>query len=101
MEALTLEGHDVTYAPDAAAALLSLRAGGFEVAILDIDLPGMSGWDLAKVIRANDDWTFARLIALTARHSVEDRERSKQVGFDEHLTKPVGLNRLLKALVVY
>jgi CheY-like chemotaxis protein len=59
-----------------------------EVIICDIGLPGMDGYRVARALRGNPATAAARLIALTGYGQEEDRRRSREAGFDEHLTKP-------------
>ena len=70
-----------------------------DVVLLDIGLPGMNGYDVARHLRADPQTCHAFLIALTGWGSDDDRQRSRDAGFDVHLTKPVELhvlNRLLR-----
>jgi CheY-like chemotaxis protein len=57
--------------------------------LLDIELPEMSGYEVAKRIRAMEGGTGMVLIAITGRGQKEDKEKAMEAGFDEHLTKPV------------
>jgi CheY-like chemotaxis protein len=59
------------------------------VAIIDIGLPGMSGYELAQRIRAMPDSSAVRLIALTGYGQPGDGRRAREAGFDEHLLKPL------------
>jgi CheY-like chemotaxis protein len=65
-----------------------------DVILLDIGLPGMSGHDVARAIRAQSWGADLTLIALTGWGQSEDRERSKDAGFNHHLVKPVDLQEL-------
>jgi CheY-like chemotaxis protein len=67
-----------------------------EVCVLDIGLPGMDGYQLAR--RLQDGGTRARYVALTGYGQQSDRDRSAAAGFHVHLTKPVQLDPLLDAL---
>lgn len=80
--------------PDEAIA----RAPSFrpEVCVLDIGLPGMDGYELAR--RLQRSGLRARYVALTGYGQASDRERSAAAGFHVHLTKPVQLDPLLDAL---
>ncbi|GAB6196806.1 ATP-binding protein [Lysobacter xanthus] len=84
-----LDGHDVRTAASGDAALALLDAFVPEIAFLDIGLPGMDGYALARRLRADSRTAPARLIALTGWGRAEDRERARQAGFDAHMTKPV------------
>ena len=86
---LGLWGHDVTVAFDGPAALTAARARPPEVVFLDIGLPYMDGFEVAKQMRREPDLRRARIVAITGYGRDEDRRRSQEVGIDLHLTKPV------------
>jgi PAS domain S-box-containing protein len=90
---LSRQGHDVKTAPDAAAALHLVKGFLPEVAILDIGLPVMDGYELAQRLRL-ELAPIPRLIALTGYGQETDRERSRLAGFDLHLVKPVDLDEI-------
>lgn len=85
---LELDGHRVEAAGDGDSALASLRAAPAEVALVDLGLPGMDGYELARRIRAELGGTIL-LVALTGYGLPADRVRSQEAGFDAHLVKPV------------
>ena len=92
---LEYEGHRVRAAGDATAALEVLRAGRLDVALIDIGLPGMDGYELARRIRAQGDGgRTLLLVAVTGYGLPEDRRRSAAAGFDAHLIKPLDLEAL-------
>lgn len=84
---LELDGHTVRTAADGIAGLAALDVDRFDVAFLDIGLPGMDGYDLARQIR-NRLGPSLYLIALTGYGRPEDRTAASEAGFDTHLTKP-------------
>ena len=86
---LKLDGHDVTLAHDGPAALGAARAFQPRVILLDIGLPGMSGYEVARELRRDPAFAETMLIALTGYGQAEDRRKSKSAGFDHHLTKPI------------
>ncbi|HYX65254.1 MAG TPA: ATP-binding protein [Burkholderiales bacterium] len=89
------EGHRVRVAADAAAALAALREALPEVALIDIGLPGMDGYELAQRIRTQtDSRRTVLLVAVTGYGLPEDRRRSAASGFDGHLIKPLDLEAL-------
>ena len=90
MYAMVLEadGHEVFQAEDGAAAVAMFPAVRPEVAVVDIGLPHMDGYEVARHIRAEPGGRDVRLIALTGYGFPEDRERSRAAGFDRHLVKP-------------
>jgi CheY-like chemotaxis protein len=87
---LEIGGHRVTTAIDGPGALAAIRAEQPQLALLDISLPGMSGLELARAVRAEPAIARTRLVAITGYSRDEDVRRSLEAGFDEHLAKPVG-----------
>ncbi len=94
-EILRSDGHEVSVAYDPPAALALLERFKPEVAIMDIGLPVMDGYELAARVRATPEGAGCRLIALTGYGQEGDRQRSQRAGFDGHLVKPVDAERLL------
>jgi signal transduction histidine kinase/CheY-like chemotaxis protein len=87
---LRANGHDVKEAPDGERALAMLDTAGFDIAFIDIGLPGgMDGYELARRIRAHPGAHAMRLVALTGYGFPEDRAQSRLAGFARHLVKPV------------
>lgn len=69
-----------------------------DVALLDIGLPVMDGYELARHLRARYPSAPLRLIAISGYGEAKDRTRSKAAGFDEHLVKPVDVDRVCRLL---
>jgi CheY-like chemotaxis protein len=90
-------GHTVDVAHDAAGALAAARMHPPEVAILDIGLPDMDGYQLAASLRAQAGGATMRLVALTGYGQQADIDRAARAGFDLHLTKPATLDELRRA----
>ena len=95
--ALTLEGYRVLQANDGPSALEIVKRERPPLAVLDIGLPRMDGYELARCIR-DELGRGIVLIALTGYGSERDATRSADAGFDQHLTKPVDLNELMRVL---
>jgi PAS domain S-box-containing protein len=95
---LQSEGAEVHVAHDGSAALAELDCYHPRVVVLDIGLPDISGYEVAQRIRSRRDFDDVRLIALTGWGQEEDRSKSRESGFNEHLTKPVDFG-LLEALL--
>jgi len=86
---LRLEGFTADAAFDGEAAILRAAAMRPDVVLLDIGLPGMSGFEVAHALRAMPATNDALLVALSGYGQAEDRQRSREAGMDHHLTKPV------------
>jgi PAS domain S-box-containing protein len=97
-EALDTVGHEVRTAADPAEALAIARRFHPTIAVLDIGLPVMDGYELAALLRDELPET-PRLIALTGYGQDDDRARTIDAGFDVHLVKPVDVKRLLDSIV--
>jgi PAS domain S-box-containing protein len=91
---LELLGHHVRVVHNALAALEAARANVPDVMLIDIGLPGMNGYDLAKAIRADASLHRVVLVALTGYGGEEDKARAVVAGFDYHLVKPVDIDAL-------
>jgi CheY-like chemotaxis protein len=96
-DALAVQGYDVTTAPDPESALDAARTFRPEVAILDIGLPQMDGYELGARLRS-ELGDAVSLIALTGYGQPSDRTRSEQAGFRAHFVKPVDIQRLCEAI---
>jgi PAS domain S-box-containing protein len=95
---LAAVGHDVRTAGDAAEALAVVKDFRPDVAILDIGLPVMDGYELAGRLREELTGRPASLVALTGYGQQQDRARSQEAGFDLHLVKPIEVPELLAAI---
>jgi two-component system CheB/CheR fusion protein len=91
-------GHRVDVCHAAHEALTLLETARPDVAVLDIGLPDMNGYELAKSIRNNKAISKIRLIALTGYGQESDRKKSHEAGFDLHLVKPIDTQTLHRAL---
>ena len=95
---LRLQGHEVEVAHDGYCALEIAAKFEPEVVLLDIGLPGINGYDVAKQLRQMKLARPQCLIAMTGYGSEEDRQRTEEAGFDHHIVKPIEpaeLNKLL------
>jgi signal transduction histidine kinase len=91
---LNAMGHDVQAIHDGGAAIAAARALRPQVVLLDINLPGKRGYDIAREIRAEPALAGTLLIAVTGYGQERDKHHAQQAGFDHHLTKPVDENVL-------
>jgi PAS domain S-box-containing protein len=95
---LRLRGHEVRIAHDGPSALDEIERHRPDVVFLDLGLPGMSGYDVARRVRRTEDLGALRLVALTGYGTDADRQKTRDAGFDVHLAKPVD-PRALDALL--
>ena len=86
---LMLAGHEVETSEDASDGLDKLRSFQPEIALIDIGLPGVDGYALARMARQSPDTRATYLVALTGYGQAEDRQKALAAGFDTHMTKPV------------
>jgi CheY-like chemotaxis protein len=92
---LESEGYVVQLALDGPSALAMAKTFMPSVVVLDIGLPGMSGFEVAEQMRQQDETREALLIALTGYGEAESRLRSSKAGFDHHVVKPADIDCLL------
>lgn len=83
---LTADGHEVVQSLDGVEAMVAAQQGGYELAVVDVMLPGMSGFELSRRLKALDP--AMAVILLTARHEVNDRVRGLDSGADDYMIKP-------------
>jgi two-component system OmpR family response regulator len=98
-QALREEGYAVDVAADGKTGLYKATAWDYDALILDLMLPGMSGWDVLSRLRATKD---VPVLILTARDNLADRVRGLDTGADDYLVKPFALAELharLRALI--
>ena len=95
---LTLEGHDVTGVPDGVQGIEYALTNRPEVVIIDLGLPHVDGFQVARRLRANADTYYPRLVALTGYGQPEDRQRALETGFDAYLVKPAAPEALRAAI---
>ena len=98
VKTLRLQGFEVEGAADGQSALDLIESFRPEVAVIDIGLPGMDGYQLANEIRNNGNLKKVMLIALTGYGRTEDFEASRRAGFDAHLVKPLNPSDLLSLI---
>ncbi|MBZ5620567.1 MAG: response regulator transcription factor [Acidobacteriia bacterium] len=92
-QALVEEDYLVTVAMDGREGLSLAQTGGFDVIILDVMLPGLSGFEIARQLRSRRDQT--PILMLTARDSTKDLVEGLDIGADDYLTKPFSFEVLL------
>jgi len=92
------DGHDVRTAYDGIQALSVAHAFRPQAIVLDLGMPGMDGFEVARTVRADPELTHVRLIALSGYGQQEDTRKSSEAGFDRHLVKPVDPEKVIAAI---
>jgi CheY-like chemotaxis protein len=92
-------GADVRIEHDGATALKTIDSYRPHAVLLDIGMPGMDGFEVARQIRQRSDLDDVMLIALTGWGQTEDRHRTRSAGFDHHLVKPADITALQSLLI--
>jgi CheY-like chemotaxis protein len=97
-EFLKMSGFDVETAHTGLQALEAARLFKPDVMLLDIGLPGMDGYQLAERVREDNELKETLLIAVSGYGQKQDRSRSREAGFDQHLVKPVDFEVLISLI---
>ena len=95
---LEIDGHEVRVAHGGHAAVAIAQAFRPDVALLDIGMPELSGYEVAAALRQEPWGRAIQLIALTGWGQESDRRQSQAAGFDRHLTKPIDMEALCNVL---
>ena len=95
---LRAAGHAPEAVHDGRAALARISAAPPDLAILDIGMPGLNGYEVAQHVRRTSALDGVMLVALTGWGGAQDRERAHRAGFDAHLTKPAGFAELKRLI---
>jgi len=97
---LEQQGHHVSYVGNGLAAMTELAQGEYHAMLLDLDLPGVDGFQIARLIRQREDAAaHLPIIAITARSGGDEEERAKAAGMDGFLRKPLTGEQLAEALL--
>jgi two-component system CheB/CheR fusion protein len=97
---LQIWGHEIRVAHSGPDALQAAEAFQPDIVLLDIGLPGMSGYEVARQLRQQPRFQRTVLAAITGYGQEQDRRQSGQAGFDHHLTKPVAPATLQELMAV-
>ena len=102
-EMLQSLGLQVMIANNGEEAIKMVRNGQFEVVLMDIQMPGMDGYQATAQIRADPRFTLAKLpmIAITAHALAEEREKALNSGLNDYITKPIDISKLANALLLW
>jgi two-component system, cell cycle response regulator DivK len=96
-----VEGHKLLQAEDGHSAIELLNNSDPDIILLDINIPGISGLDLARMIRQSERLASVPVIATTANVLVGDKERCIEAGCDDYLPKPLDIRKLREMLRYY
>lgn len=99
VQLLEMRGHHTRAVHSASQAMAEAAEFLPHVAILDVGLPDMSGFDLAQLLRKNEHLAECKLIAVTGYSGDAVSARCKMAGFDQHLVKPVDLEALARSVL--
>ena len=91
---LQLDGHEITVANDGRHALAAAEAFRPHIALVDIGMPKLNGYEVARHVRAEPWGKSVVLVAVTGWGQTEDKRRAFEAGFDHHFTKPLDLDTL-------
>lgn len=86
---MTHAGYDVATASSAQDAIALAKENHFDIVISDIGMPEMNGYELAEALRSLPDYETVPMVAVTGYSMFDDRNRSLNAGFNEHITKPI------------
>ena len=95
---LRMDGHEVELVTDGASAVDAARKLRAQIVLLDIGLPDMDGYEVARALRKHPQTRDALIVATTGYGRTQDREKSRRAGIDAHLTKPVDMEQLAALL---
>ncbi|MGB7328953.1 MAG: chemotaxis protein CheB [Rubripirellula sp.] len=95
---LELDGHTVQACSDGETGVAAIFEHRPDVALIDVGLPGIDGYEVARRIRSNPDYAQTTLVALTGYGQQTDLEAAKDAGFDLHLVKPIDAKELMRSL---
>ncbi len=95
---LRMKGHEVTVVEDGPAAVRAIRELQPDVALIDIGLPDMDGYEVARTLRRDMTDHRVRLIAMTGYGQATDRAAALNAGFDAHIVKPASADKIMRAL---
>jgi signal transduction histidine kinase/CheY-like chemotaxis protein len=96
--ALELGGHRVYQAADGNAGILAVGVVRPDVAVIDIGLPGLDGYEVASALRRDPECRDMVLVAITGREQPDSLRRAREAGFDDYLTKPIAPDRLVRLI---
>ena len=97
-DVLEMDGHEVAVAYSGPEGLATAREFHPDLVLCDIGLPGMDGYDVARLFRADENLKHVHLVALSGYARPEDLTRAADAGFERHIAKPPTLEKIEHAL---
>ncbi|HEY8470538.1 MAG TPA: response regulator [Longimicrobiales bacterium] len=91
---LESRGYDVATAADGTEALARLEEVRPDLVLLDVMMPGIDGWEVARTIKNHPEFSDTRVVMLTARSDFTDKQRGLRAGADDYIVKPMRLEDL-------
>ncbi len=91
---LEAQGYRVVLARDGKQALAIVQEEHPRLMLLDVMMPGMDGWEVAKTVKTHPDLDDVRIVMLTARSDFEDKQKGLHAGADDYIVKPIRLSDL-------
>jgi two-component system, cell cycle response regulator DivK len=95
------EGHRLVRAEDSETAMYELSQNVPDIILLDVNLPGMNGLDLARQLRTEERYQQVPIIAITANVLVGDREKCLEAGCNDYMPKPIDIRKLRELMRMY
>lgn len=98
---LEADGYQVLSAPDGRAGLRAALEHGPDLILSDLQMPVMDGYEVARRLHADPAWRRAPLVAVTAFSMPGDREKALEIGFQDHISKPIDPERFVRQVEAY
>ncbi|MFN9475099.1 response regulator [Acidovorax sp.] len=98
---LEADGYHVYSAPDGRAGVRAALEHGPDLILSDLQMPVMDGYEVARLLHADPAWRRAPLVAVTAFSMPGDREKALEVGFQDHISKPIDPERFVRQVEAY
>lgn len=96
--ALALDGYEVRDVPDGAGAIAAAAEARWDVAVIDVGLPDLDGYELARRLRSTEGGAAMTLVSLSGYGKEYDQGRARDAGFDAYLMKPVSAEQLCQVI---
>lgn len=98
---LEADGYRVYSAPDGREGVRAALEHGPDLILSDLQMPVMDGYEVARLLHADPGWRRAPLVAVTAFSMPGDREKALEVGFQDHISKPIDPERFVRQVEAY